>query len=199
MKILARKKLIWSATHVGFKFYSILGKKIYGQWTHQCVSIATERGRRLGQAKESGPPTLLCMTCPNLTVHTQHQEVSLQTNDSGWQWCVSTGSLVWWKVNFDGDTGGERWQGSPEVGQEIQATNPGISHNFSIKLTSTKQNSKLLQTLKEDLSSCALRLPVWKDANLHCYVRGRLCWLNFRMPQIQFVQLIGHKSTTDYC
>lgn len=48
--------------------------------------MATERGQRLGKAKEFGPPTLLCMTvpvgtCPNLTVHTQHQEVSLITNE----------------------------------------------------------------------------------------------------------------------
>lgn len=182
MQILARKKLIWSTTHVGFKFYGILGKQIYGQWTHQWVSMATERGRSLVQAKEFGPPTLLCMTCPNLTVHTQHQEVSLIANERLWVAMMRQHKFLGvMKVNFDGDTDSERWQGSPEVGQENQAINPGISQNFSIKITSTKQNSKLLQTLKEDLSSCSLRLPVWKDANLHCYVRGRLYWLNFTL------------------
>lgn len=138
-------------------------------------------------------------TCPNLTVYTLQQEVSLLANERLWVAMICQhGFLDVMKVNFDGDADSERWQGSPEIGQEIQATNPGILHNFSRKLTSTKPNSKWLQTLKEALSLCLLPLPVWKGANLHCYVRGWLCWLNFRMPQIQFVQLIGHKRTTEY-
>lgn len=64
MQIPTRKKPIWRAVHIGFKFHGILGRQICRQWTHQWVSMDTERKRRLCEAEEFGSLMLLCMTCP---------------------------------------------------------------------------------------------------------------------------------------